>query len=151
LILDEPAAGLDPVARREFLEVAIQFLNREDATILFSSHYMNDIERIGGRVVVLDEGKVRLDSSLDQLREDYCLALVPIESVPEIKVLSRIPGYLSAHPGSGAWRTVFRGTPEEVRSRFADSCGTNGVRCERIALEELFVELTGGEQGRRPS
>jgi ABC-2 type transport system ATP-binding protein len=78
LLLDEPAAGLDPVARRDFLEVSIQLLNRAGTSILFSSHYMNDVERIGGRVAVMDDGKVRLDSDLDQ-REDFCVALIPSE------------------------------------------------------------------------
>jgi ABC-2 type transport system ATP-binding protein len=53
LILDEPAGGLDPAARREFLETSIQLLNREGTAILFSSHYMNDVERLAGRVVLL--------------------------------------------------------------------------------------------------
>ncbi len=77
LILDEPAAGLDPAVLREFLEVALQLLNREKTTVCFSSHYMDDVERIGARVVLLDKGLVRLDSRLDDLREDYCLAVVP--------------------------------------------------------------------------
>src|ERR1019366_5020992 len=55
----------DPAARREFLETSIQLLNREGTAILFSSHYMNDVERLGGRVIRLDEGKVRLDEDLD--------------------------------------------------------------------------------------
>jgi len=92
LILDEPAAGLDPAARREFLEVAIQFLNRAGATILYSSHYMNDIERLGSRAVVLDGGKVRLDSPVDLLREEYCLAIVPAYSLPDPDALKTIPG-----------------------------------------------------------
>jgi ABC-2 type transport system ATP-binding protein len=146
LLLDEPAAGLDPAARRDFLEVAIQFLNREGATILFSSHYMNDVERIGGRAVVLDEGKVRLDSSLDSLREDYCVALVPIESAPNAEALTNIPGCLRARSVSRDWHALFHGTPEDVQKRLAQSLGTNGIRCERMTLEELFVELTGNEQ-----
>ena len=148
LLLDEPAAGLDPVARREFLEIAIQFLNRKGATILFSSHNMNDVERLGGRVVLLDDGKVRLDSDLDRLREEYCLALVPLESAPEAEVLTRIPGCLRAHHVSSGWHALFQGTPEDVQKRLAASLGTNGVHCERMNLEELFVELMGDQHGR---
>jgi len=77
LILDEPAGGLDPAARREFLEASIHLLNREGSAILFSSHYMGDIERIGGRVLLLDEGRIRLDCELDRVREDLCVAMVP--------------------------------------------------------------------------
>lgn len=148
LLLDEPAAGLDPAARRDFLEVAIQFLNREGATILFSSHYMNDVERIGGRAVILDQGKVRLDSSLDSLREDYCVALVPAASAPNADALSAIPGCLRVRAVSRDWHALFHGSPEDVYKRLSESLGTNGIRCDRMPLEELFVELTGNEQAR---
>ncbi len=78
LLLDEPAGGLDPVARREFLKTAIQLLNREGTAILFSSHNMSDVERIGGRVVLLDRGRVRIDRDLDRIREEV---RVPLEEL----------------------------------------------------------------------
>ncbi|MGH9715307.1 MAG: ABC transporter ATP-binding protein [Candidatus Acidiferrales bacterium] len=150
LILDEPAAGLDPAARREFLEVAIQLLNRAGTTILFSSHYMGDIERIGSRVVVLDDGTVFLDSSVDRLREEYCVALVPTRSVADAELLARIPGYVRAREHYGDWHTVFQGTPEAVKKLLEQSLGSDGIRCERTNLEELFVELMGSKQEQEP-
>lgn len=143
LILDEPAAGLDPAARRDFLEVAIQFLNRAGATILYSSHYMNDIERMGSRVVMLDGGKVYLDSSVDRLREEYCLALVSMQSVPDAKRLEQLPGCVRARGRYGEWHTVFAGNPAAVKALLEQSLGSNNIRCERLTLEELFVELMG--------
>jgi ABC-2 type transport system ATP-binding protein len=151
LLLDEPAAGLDPAARRDFLEVAIQFLNREGATILFSSHYMNDVERIGGRAVILDEGKVRLDSSLDSLREDYCVALVPADCAVNAETLNTIHGCLRVRAVSRDWHALFHGTPEDVQKLLLESLGANGIRCDRLPLEELFVELTGNEEAREIS
>jgi len=147
LIMDEPAGGLDPVARREFLEVSIQLLNREGTTILFSSHYMNDVERIGGRVVVLDEGKVYLDSTMDQLREDYCLAMVPIRSTPDVQLLTKIPGCLRARPVSGDWHAIFHGEPGSVEQRLSEYLGAPQIRCVPVTLEELFIELMGHAAG----
>lgn len=146
LLLDEPAAGLDPAARRDFLEVAIQFLNRAGSTILYSSHYMNDIERLGSRAVMLDDGKVYLDASVDRLREEYCLALVPVATVPNAGPLKQIPGFLRARSYYGDWHMVFAGTPETVKALLEQSLGTDGIRCERMTLEELFVELMGDRQ-----
>lgn len=57
LLLDEPGGGLDPAARREFLEASIQLLNREGSAILFSSHHMSDVERLGGRVACSTKAK----------------------------------------------------------------------------------------------
>lgn len=144
LILDEPAGGLDPAARREFLETSIQLLNREGAAILFSSNQMNDVERIGGRVVLLDEGKVRIDRDLDRLREDICIAMIPRASAPDAAVIERVPGCLRVRPVFDDWHAVVEGSPEGVGQQLKESLGTNGIRCVRVPLEELFIELVGG-------
>jgi ABC-2 type transport system ATP-binding protein len=151
LLLDEPAAGLDPAARRDFLEVAIQFLNRAGATVLYSSHYMNDIERIGSRIVMLDGGKIRLDTSVDELREDYCLALVSQQSVPDVDILRQIPGCVGARLNRGDWHAVFKGGPEDVKHRIEHSLGSNGIVCDRMSLEDLFVELMGEKRAAKSS
>jgi ABC-2 type transport system ATP-binding protein len=141
LILDEPAGGLDPAARREFLETSIQLLNREGAAILFSSHYMSDVERLGGRVVLLDQGKVLLDEELDQLHDDLCVAMLPSSSAPNAAAIEQMRGCLRVRPVADGWHAVFRGSPEAVRERLRD-----GAHCVRVPLEDLFVELTGGHR-----
>lgn len=146
LLLDEPAGGLDPAARREFLETSVRLLNREGTTILFSSHHMTDVERIGGRVVLLDETKVRLDSELDRIRENTCVAIVPRSSAPDVAALSGIPGCLRVRAVYEDWHAVVEGTPETVHGRLTDALGSNGIRCVRVPLEELFIELVGGER-----
>jgi ABC-2 type transport system ATP-binding protein len=143
LILDEPAGGLDPAARREFLETSIQLLNREGTTILFSSHYMNDVERLAGRVVLLDEGRVWLDRELDNLHEGYCVALISRDSLPDAAALTRVPGCVRVRPVLSEWHAVFEGTPEAVARQLRDSLAVEGIRCVRVPLEELFVELVG--------
>src|SRR5581483_568408 len=146
LILDEPAGGLDPAARREFLETSIQLLNREGTSILFSSHHMTDVERIGGRVVLLDGGKVRLDRDLDRLREDVCVAMLPRGSAPDTGTLERIPGCLNARPVFDDWHAVFEGAPEKVERQLQESLGVGQTRCVRVPLEELFIEMVGGDR-----
>jgi ABC-2 type transport system ATP-binding protein len=146
LLLDEPAGGLDAVARREFLETSIQLSNREGTAILFSSHHMTDVERIGGRVILLDEGKVRLDRDLDRIREDMCLAVVPRASAPDAAVIERTSGCLRVRPVFDDWHAVMEGTPETARRQLAESLGVDGIRCVRVPLEELFIELVGGER-----
>ncbi len=141
LILDEPAGGLDPVARREFLEASIQLLNREGSAILFSSHNMQDIERIGARVVLLDEGKVRLDMQIDRMREDVCVVVIPKASVAGASVLERVPGCLSVRSVFDDWHAVFDGPPDVVTSRLNGTVENGQLQCVRAPLEELFVEL----------
>jgi len=146
LILDEPAGGLDPAARREFLETSIQLLNREGTTILFSSHHMSDVERLGGRVVLLDAGQVCVDDDLDTLRESYCVAVIPMYAAHGIKDIERMPACLKVHRKFTEWHAVFRGTPEQVRALLRDNLGLTDIQCATVPLEELFIELVGGER-----
>ncbi len=143
LILDEPAGGLDPAARREFLEASIQLLNREGSAILFSSHNLQDIERIGARIVLLDRGRIRLNMELDHMREDVCVVMIPKASVADASALERMEGCLGVRSVHDDWHAVFEGSPEAVALRLDGEVGSGQVQCVRAPLEELFVELVG--------
>ena len=146
LILDEPGGGLDAVARREFLEVSVQFLNRQGTTILFSSHHMADVERIGGRIVLLDGGKVRLDRNLDALREDTSIALIPKTFALDASVFQQMPGCLHVRPVADEWHVLIEGSPEQVQQSLEKYFGIDGIRCARLPLEELFIEMVSSDQ-----
>jgi len=68
LILDDPTLGLDTVARRQFLELAIDLLQQDGRTILFSSHILSDVERIADRIGILVAGKLAVDCTLEELK-----------------------------------------------------------------------------------
>lgn len=67
LILDEPTAGMDPVARREFLDLVSSEARRTDATVFFSTHLIDDIEAIADRIGIIESGKTVYEGGLDQL------------------------------------------------------------------------------------
>jgi ABC-2 type transport system ATP-binding protein len=68
LIFDDPTLGLDTIARREFLELAIDLIQRQGRTILFSSHILSDVERIADRVGIFAAGKLVVDCPLEDLK-----------------------------------------------------------------------------------
>jgi ABC-2 type transport system ATP-binding protein len=146
LILDEPGGGLDPIVRREFLETAIQLLNREGTSILFSSHHMSDVERIGGRVALLDGGAIRFDRDLAGLREEVCLAMIPGGHGVDAEAIGRIQGCIRVRPVLDDWHAVMEGAPGAVQRRLETALGIEGVRCVPVPLEDLFIELAGGER-----
>ena len=143
LLLDEPAGGLDPAARREFLETSIRLLNEEGTTILFSSHYMQDVERMAGRVVMLHDGGVLIDDELDALREAHTLALVPAGAAREH--VRGMAGCLGVRERSDGLHAVFALPPEEACGRLERELGVEGANCRSIALEDMFIELVGGQ------
>lgn len=144
LLLDEPAGGLDPAVRREFLETSIRLLNESGTTILFSSHYMSDIERLAGRVVMLHDGKVLIDNLLDDLREQFTLALIPLEIRERIDLIRNLDHCLAVRERSDALHAIFRCSPEEGAGLLRGRLGVDQVRCQSIPLEEMFIELAGG-------
>ncbi|MDP3177408.1 MAG: ABC transporter ATP-binding protein [Spirochaetaceae bacterium] len=73
LVMDEPAAGLDPIARREILAIMREELEREGLSILVSSHITSDLDRIADYFFVMDEGRVALSGTKVELAERYCL------------------------------------------------------------------------------
>lgn len=142
LLLDEPAGGLDPAARREFLETSIRLVNETGSTILFSSHYMSDVERLADRVVLLDGGRVRIDEPLDDLREAFSLALLPAAHDPDR--LLALEGCLTARLRGDTLHAVFRRSAEDTPALLHRELGLDDVPCTALPLEEMFIELVGG-------
>jgi len=72
LLLDEPAAALDPLARQDYLELLLELIQDNERTIVISSHILSDVEQVIDHVVILEHGQVCRDCSLDDLREEFC-------------------------------------------------------------------------------
>jgi ABC-2 type transport system ATP-binding protein len=69
LILDEPAASLDPLARRQFLQMIIDLAEPGKRTVLFSTHITADLERAADRVAILKAGRIAWHGLLEDLKE----------------------------------------------------------------------------------
>ncbi|MGD0417879.1 MAG: ABC transporter ATP-binding protein [Terriglobales bacterium] len=70
LILDEPTEGLDPVGVEQFLQMVVASA-AEGITVFFSSHQISEVERVADHVCILDKGRLKVDSSLDSLRQSF--------------------------------------------------------------------------------
>ena len=146
LLLDEPAGGLDPAARREFLETSIRLLNEVGSTILFSSHHLTDVERMAGRVVLIHEGTLLVDSDMDRLHENYSLALVPYENGNVKDLMINHVNCLAVRERSDAMHAVFGLDPAAAQTLLERDLGITGARCRTVALEEMFIELVEGQE-----
>ena len=71
LLLDEPAAALDPIVRQDFLDLLMELIQDGDRTILISSHILTDVEKVIDKVLIMDQGAVHCFQPLDDLREEY--------------------------------------------------------------------------------
>ncbi len=143
LILDEPAGGLDPAARRQFLETSIQLLNDAGTTIIFSSHHMNDVERMASRLVMIHDRQKWIDSDLDDIRAGYSLALVPGDAGTGAEQLLALPNCLCARTHGPNIHAVFERDPNTCQVDLQRELGVEALQCRSLGLEEMFIELAG--------
>ena len=75
LLLDEPAASLDPLARRQFLQMIIDLAAPGERTVLFSTHITSDLEHVADRVAILKSGRIAWQGLFEDLKEQTHLSL----------------------------------------------------------------------------
>src|SRR5271170_62449 len=94
LVLDDPALGLDPVARRSLLQSMLYVTRQPNRTILFSSHLLSDVERVADRIVVLDGHALRADCTVELFRERLRHYVLKFRDTPP--PTPEIPGLLES-------------------------------------------------------
>jgi ABC-2 type transport system ATP-binding protein len=138
LVLDEPAASLDPLARRQFLQEILELAASPTRTILFSTHIVSDLERVANQIWIVKEGTVVWQGALDTLKE----------SVVRLNIRGRhtLPSFLGIqdtlsmrNDGVRATAVVSRwdAAVEAELSRRLDA----EITVENLGLEDIFVEL----------
>lgn len=116
LLLDEPLASLDPLARREFLSVLVAAVRADGHTAFLSSHIVTDVEEACERVVVLSAGRVLLDADVAAARADHRIATAaPTVAAPAVP----IPGEVATFAGPGEARLTLVRTADPSVGRAA--------------------------------
>ena len=140
LLLDEPAAGLDPVARRQLVETIIDQLGEGGAmTVLFSTHLLEDIERVADHVGILDRGRMLVSARVEDLQSRY-QRLQIIFDEGEVPPGFRLPGTLRAR-AEGSVLTVI---VESGDGLLVESLRVRpGIRVREfpLALQDTIIEL----------
>lgn len=147
LLLDEPTVGMDPQSRRFILD-AVKRINREGTTVLYTSHYMEEVESLCDEIGVLDEGQLLARGSLAELlgERDGRRLSVTLRTPPGVeqrRALEALPGHVLA--GS---ELTLEGCDEAGLRRAMDLLAVQGLGVSRLKygygnLEELFLHLTG--------
>ncbi|HEY2782155.1 MAG TPA: ABC transporter ATP-binding protein [Steroidobacteraceae bacterium] len=152
LLLDEPTVGVDPQSRNAIFET-IEVLARQGRTVIYTTHYMEEVERLCDRIVIVDHGRVLADDSLSAL-----LATAPAgnrltlkyDPVPDSVALSEIkelPGVIQVELAGGEL-SVAAAELGTAAPRVLERLAARGFRCQemtsrRANLEDVFLALTG--------
>ena len=153
LILDEPVSSLDPEGRRDLLELVAGL--RGEATVVFSTHVLADVERICDRVAILDRGRRVTEGPLEELLAAHARPIYNLDPAPRQEAaVAALLARLRAAP----WTTDVTATAVGIRVTVADpdaaagailplvvACGVVLESFERArpTLEDVFLELVG--------
>jgi ABC-2 type transport system ATP-binding protein len=139
LILDDPTLGLDTVARRQFLELAIDIIQKNGRTILFSSHILSDVERIADRVGILAAGKLIVDCPLEELkRRVKKLRVIFGETVPAKLYLTEIIN----QQVQGREMVLTVANWNEQKQALLETFKPESCTDIPMSLEDIFIECT---------
>lgn len=142
LILDDPTLGLDTVARRQFLELAIDLIQKDDKTILFSSHILADVERIADRVGILVNGALVVDCDLEALKQRVTQVRVIFkESPPPAIPLTDV--IRCETEGREVLLTAANWTDQ--KRAMIEALGPTECCEKHMNLEDIFLECTGSQ------
>ena len=153
IILDEPTVAVDPQSRNKILEGIID-LNKKGATIIYTSHYMEEVEQICTRISIMDDGKNIAVGTSDELKQmikksEKIKIEIPVLSEEDLKNLRLLPHVLHADyqncqlniQCSGGRHNLVR-ILEYLQTR---SLSFDRVYSELPTLNDVFLEMTGKE------
>ncbi|PCI60427.1 MAG: ABC transporter ATP-binding protein [Gammaproteobacteria bacterium] len=138
LIFDEPAAALDPSARREFLKEIVNLTAQENITIVFSTHIVSDLERVANKVAILDQGKICYFDELDNLKENVVQLTLSFDQQAQQEL--NVPFVLSQKNTPQGLSCVV----SQLDTTWLELIKNKGVSVDIIpmGLEDIFLELT---------
>ena len=141
LVLDDPAIGLDPVARRSLLESMVYATREAERTIIFSSHLLADIERMADHIAVLDYSVLRAQCSLETFRS--CVQQFVLKFAGKPPELPPIRGMIQCIPRANHLRLTLVNVTQETRA-LLQGLAPLGIDEVPISLEDAFVSYLGG-------
>jgi ABC-2 type transport system ATP-binding protein len=146
IILDEPTSGLDPIVRRDFIENIVSEISEEGKTVLFSSHIVEEVERVADYVGIINDGELLLTSSVDDIKASYKRVRYATNGTrPE---LAGVPGLLGVENGRHEQVLTVKGWGDETL-RALGARGVSEPEVLPISLEEIFVSTVRSERERR--
>jgi ABC-2 type transport system ATP-binding protein len=150
LFLDEPTTGLDPQSRRQLWDIVRHFQSR-GGTVMLTTHYMDEAERLCDRVAVVDHGKIIAEGTprelIDRLGGHHMIEFVTNNGVGDDSFWRVLPGVEAVHRDEKTWCLTVH-EPHETIPALLAAVQRSGAKLEHLttrqaSLEDVFVHLTG--------
>ncbi len=136
LILDDPALGLDPVSRRALNETIIEFCESGERTVLLSSHLLDDVERVADRVAVMVDGRLLVDTTLDDFRGR--LTAWVLEMAEDPTLVHDVPGLVHCRPLGSRWHLTIA-NPDHESASAIERLGAAAIEPVDVTFEDAVL------------
>jgi ABC-2 type transport system ATP-binding protein len=145
LILDEPLSGMDPISRNNFLKILSEECGKNGATIFYSSHILEDVEKIADRIVFIHKGKILLEDELDTIKENYKRIAVVFNNAISKKDIERIDGVKKIEEDGNGFLIITKHNPENILEEIS-KLKPLSIGMFDMNLNDVFNEIVGGEK-----
>lgn len=145
LVLDEPSSGLDPLVRRDILLAVIETVVQEGRTVLFSSHLLDEVERVADRVAIIEGGRIIQNELLDHLKARYQRVVMRFET--PLAAAPPTAGFFNWQGRDRSWSAYFSGDSKEA-ARLCGAMNAHVLEVNTPSLNEIFVALVGATRRR---
>lgn len=145
LILDEPSSGLDAVVRKDILNAVVRTISEEGRTVIFSSHLLDEVERLSDHVTMIHNGRVTLDSSLELINNSHHHSAIRFENTQTTAPV--LADTVSISGDGRFWSAIHYGSAQAFHESIK-KLGGEIVESRSATLEEVFVSRVGREASR---
>lgn len=150
IIMDEPTVGIDPQSRKHILQ-SVQQLNKMGATIIYISHYMEEVEEICTRVAIMDQGRVIAKGTKDELNalitsDQKIVVELSAASYTLVDNIKKLPGVKEAYVNGNELTVISRKNNKNLNGIIGyvtESSEIIALNVEQPSLETVFLTLTG--------
>jgi ABC-2 type transport system ATP-binding protein len=141
VILDEPVASLDPIARRQFLQQLIELASDAARAIIFSTHIISDVERVANKVWMLRDGVLAYQGGLDELKES--VARVTLYANQPLPVQFALPNIIRQRVQGNQAVLTFSHWSGDIASHLENTYQAKSY-VDFLSLEDIFLEMNNG-------
>ena len=151
IIMDEPTVGIDPQSRNHILE-SIKILKNEGATVIYSTHYMEEVEAISDRIIIMNEGKIIAEGTKEELKQevnDEITYSFHVNNLNELRNnhFSGIDGVTKIEITENVIKITDVKSKDNLNEIIsviiAKGCKIESMSSKEASLETVFLELTG--------
>ncbi|MBN1182161.1 MAG: ABC transporter ATP-binding protein [Bacteroidales bacterium] len=148
LLLDEPTTGLDPTARREIWNILVELKREKNISMILTTHYMEEAERLCDRIIIIDHGKILARGTLDELL-DQCGAkeIIEVAFDKDEFDFGKLPGVFKVQKSelnvSLEVEKIVETLPVLLKMTTEQKLKINTLECRKVTLDDLFISMTG--------